>query len=279
MTAASVITSKAPPDEWHLQSSDGQRYGPISKSELDAWLAEDRIAADSQLLPPGGQSWVEATQIYPSLARMVQQTVQQSVAQAQAPQFPAAMPTYSNPAAGTPSFPPPSPTLTANPYASPQTSASPMLDAGDEGGSLAIVRRLLIETRPWAMFIAIVGFVYGAFVILAGGLYLVIGIMAMFARGGALGGVIVAMIGLGMLAFGSLIIYAFVHLTSYATRIGEFQRSTNVRILEGAMRAQRSFWRMAGAIVAILLALALLGFVLFLAFYATIMSQIPSSRF
>jgi phage FluMu protein Com len=282
MAAAPAIA-----DDWHLQTPDGQQYGPISKSELDSWLAEDRLTADSQLLPPGGQQWVMAAQVYPSLAQTIQQPVmQQTVMQPQAPQFPSIAPSSmavpsALPAMSAPTFAPvPSNYAAANPYASPMApSGGPVVETGDEMGSLAIVRRLLMETRPWALFIAIVGFLYGGLVILMGIFYLGIAAMALGSRGGAAAAAVTGIGALAQLAFGATIIYTFVCLSSFAMRIGEFQRSMSVRTLEGALRAQRSFWRMAGIILATVLGLMVLGFVLLLAGALSLGTQGPPPRF
>ena len=55
-------------DRWQLKTADGLTYGPISKAELDRWLAEGRVTPQSQVLQEGGGQWRQATEIYPQLA-------------------------------------------------------------------------------------------------------------------------------------------------------------------------------------------------------------------
>ena len=59
----------APPKaEWTLQMSDGEEYGPITKSDLDSWLADGRVDSDCQILRDGWDQWKWAAEIYPELA-------------------------------------------------------------------------------------------------------------------------------------------------------------------------------------------------------------------
>src|SRR5690606_12117987 len=50
-------------DQWYVHSHDGQDYGPISKAELDQWVADGLISADCQLRQGAG-AWHFATDVY-----------------------------------------------------------------------------------------------------------------------------------------------------------------------------------------------------------------------
>lgn len=66
--AVSAAGSDLPPgDRWHLKTQDGLSFGPVSRAELDRWLAEGRVTAASQIQHEGDSQWVWATQIYPHL--------------------------------------------------------------------------------------------------------------------------------------------------------------------------------------------------------------------
>jgi phage FluMu protein Com len=52
---------------WRLRLMNGDLYGPVSRSELDTWVAEGRVTADSQLLPEGSNRWRWAGEVYPQL--------------------------------------------------------------------------------------------------------------------------------------------------------------------------------------------------------------------
>lgn len=55
-------------EQWHVQTEDGQQYGPVSRQELDQWHADGRITVDTQLLRDGGEQWQWASDLYPDLA-------------------------------------------------------------------------------------------------------------------------------------------------------------------------------------------------------------------
>jgi hypothetical protein len=57
-------------DRWHLKTPEGLTFGPVARVELDRWLAEGRINAQSQILHEGDGQWNWAGQIYPHLAQL-----------------------------------------------------------------------------------------------------------------------------------------------------------------------------------------------------------------
>lgn len=66
--AGAISTSGASAaDRWHMKTTDGLTFGPVSKQELDRWLSEGRILATSQILHEGDGQWVWAGQVYPQL--------------------------------------------------------------------------------------------------------------------------------------------------------------------------------------------------------------------
>ena len=66
--AASSTAGSAGAGQWSVQTEDGQMYGPISKAELDQWVAEARVTAGCQLLQEGAAQWQWAADVYPQLA-------------------------------------------------------------------------------------------------------------------------------------------------------------------------------------------------------------------
>jgi hypothetical protein len=50
-----------------MKTPAGQTYGPVPKRELDSWVVEGRVTADSQLLREPGKQWQWAGDIYPQL--------------------------------------------------------------------------------------------------------------------------------------------------------------------------------------------------------------------
>lgn len=55
-------------DRWTLKTAEGEVFGPISKMELDSWVAQGRVTAQSQVLQEGSGQWQWASDIYPVLA-------------------------------------------------------------------------------------------------------------------------------------------------------------------------------------------------------------------
>lgn len=140
-----------------------------------------------------------------------------------------------------------------NPFASPQFPSEPM--EGPSGGrfdSPGIVDALA-GTRPWVLFLGILGFIAtGLFVLVA-----VIGIVSTMA-GGPNG--FPAAIGLGVVYLVIAVVYAAAsyYLFSYGQRIGDYLNGRDVRQLEEALFAQKSFWKLLGIVVAIYLGLVAL---------------------
>ena len=60
--------SDSPPDQWYMQTDDGESYGPIPKSELDEWVKEGRIDSTCQVLREGWEQWKWAEEVYPEVA-------------------------------------------------------------------------------------------------------------------------------------------------------------------------------------------------------------------
>jgi hypothetical protein len=55
-------------DQWRLKTRTGDTFGPVSRVELDRWLADGRIDAGTQIQQEGWTRWRPAAEIYPSLA-------------------------------------------------------------------------------------------------------------------------------------------------------------------------------------------------------------------
>jgi DNA-directed RNA polymerase subunit RPC12/RpoP len=65
--APAVPPADAGTGRWYVHSFEGQRYGPISKEELDQWVREERLTADCQVFQEGWPQWRWAADVYPSL--------------------------------------------------------------------------------------------------------------------------------------------------------------------------------------------------------------------
>ncbi|HET6884526.1 MAG TPA: hypothetical protein VFI31_30510 [Pirellulales bacterium] len=132
-----------------------------------------------------------------------------------------------------------------NPYQSPAAAST----ASATSWATAIVIEHLTATRPWVLFISIVGFVvaglmvfggllFGVFMVVSGGASPVEGAIAIFYP-----------------FFGLLYFFPSLYMLRYARRIRELSLSHQVADLEAALAAQKSFWRFCGIALAIILAL------------------------
>jgi hypothetical protein len=63
-----AMAPRPAPANWTVKTETGQQYGPISKADLDRWVAEGRIGNQCQLLQAGAAQWQWASDVYPQLA-------------------------------------------------------------------------------------------------------------------------------------------------------------------------------------------------------------------
>ncbi len=54
---------------WYLRTPDGQQYGPVSKQQLDQWVAEGRVGEDCWLWRAGWPDWQGAGSLYQHLGQ------------------------------------------------------------------------------------------------------------------------------------------------------------------------------------------------------------------
>ncbi len=62
-----VVPARDAAGDWHVYTCDGQRYGPITRDELDRWAAEKRLTATCQVYQDGWPAWRMAPEFYPNL--------------------------------------------------------------------------------------------------------------------------------------------------------------------------------------------------------------------
>lgn len=241
-------------ERWYLQTDDGQRYGPVSREELNGWCADGRVDAACQVLAEGWKQWKWADEVFPELAEASTKT----------PHPPAKA--EHSPFAGI--VEPARPSQEgANPYVSPVESSGGIDVApgsGEGGGAVTPgMKQALAETRPWVLFLSILAFLGAGLGAIASLLYVAISAAAV----GALGATgLIFLLGALMMA-GATVLYFFAayHLFMYASAIARFVRSSQARDLERALVAQKSFWRLVGMVTAAVIALYLLLAVFFVA--------------
>ena len=57
------------PEHWSVRSAEGQTYGPVTYPQLQAWVRDGRVDAQSQLLKQGDTQWRWASDLFPELAK------------------------------------------------------------------------------------------------------------------------------------------------------------------------------------------------------------------
>jgi len=218
-------------EDWYLRTEEGEQYGPVSKHELDSWMSDGRVDASCQLLHEGWEHWKWAEEVYPGLAEF-----------APSPAPPAPEPELPTIHVS------PSPRLEVNPFASPtDVPAISVHDGhGDATGITPATTLALAQTRPWVLFLSILGFLVGGIVVLAA-----MGMAASAVIGQGSQTVPMLAIGLVYLIIAAIYLLVSYYLFTYASRIKSFVYSRSAFDLERAIVAQKSFWKLMGIFVVV----------------------------
>jgi len=149
-------------------------------------------------------------------------------------------------------------------YAPPRSTVKDV--SGGEGIMSERVVQSLRKTRPWVLFIAIIGFIFAALMVALSILMFIeassmSSMQGMEGMGGAemmMGGSF--MIGMGVVYILIGIIYFFLslYLLRYAGAIKRAVNGLDVANLEAALSSQASFWKMAGILTLISIVLTIL---------------------
>jgi hypothetical protein len=137
------------------------------------------------------------------------------------------------------------PTMSSyNPYEAPQNQPYSPPTQGAEGQITPMMLQHLQDTRPWVLFLSIVGFIAIGLMVV-GSLYVMT----------ALGRMIPGWMGVIYLGVAAIYVVPTLTLFRYASAISYIFQGGGTHALEEALRLQRSFWRFVGMLTAILLGL------------------------
>jgi hypothetical protein len=149
-----------------------------------------------------------------------------------------------------PAGPPPP---AANPYASPEAAISASVADAHQASPVDSpeIYRALAGTRPWTLFLGVLGFILSGI-----GLLWAIGFAIIAPTPGRQLGVEFSAV-----AFVVAVVAALVSWFSfrYGRRIGVFLRTQDLHDLERALSSQRAFWRLAGIAAALTLIAAIVA--------------------
>jgi len=156
-----------------------------------------------------------------------------------------------------------------NPYA----SSSVIAHAHSQGNGNLLAEGVinqLARTKPWVRFFSVLTFL-GAGLMLLIGLFTLIGGVAGAAMSagssealGVGGGAMMAVMAVFYLLFAMLYIYPGIKLWKYASRIAALMYTRAEIDLEAALNEQRAFWKFAGISMIVLIALYVVGIVIFM---------------
>lgn len=116
----------------------------------------------------------------------------------------------------------------------------------------------LRQTRPWVIFMAVLGFLNAGLLVLMGLVVMVVGsfVSAPF-KNVPIGGVLV---GLFYMILGVIPVVPSILLVRYGTSIGRFLSNPEMDGLADVVARQKSFWRFVGIATAVLVVLYFIGF-------------------
>lgn len=125
----------------------------------------------------------------------------------------------------------------------------PAVAAAGEAGISEAILTVMRQTRPWATFLGILGFVGCGFMVLGGIFMMAVG---SFDKTGKLPG---AALGLVYIVMAGLYVYPSLCLVRYGSRINSFLANPDQDSLVLALGEQKSFWRFAGILAIVMIVL------------------------
>jgi hypothetical protein len=148
----------------------------------------------------------------------------------------------------------------ANPYAAPiadhQRAPTTVGLPGDGQVTPAILDSMR-QTRPWVLFLGILGFIGAGFMVLGG--------LGMLVAGSAIGGGEMGAIAIVYIVMAVFYIFPSLYLYRYASSIKMLMSGYGVHALEEALSHQKSFWKLVGICTAVMMVLYFVGFIVLMA--------------
>jgi hypothetical protein len=145
----------------------------------------------------------------------------------------------------------------ANPYAAPIVDQErlPTANLPGDGQVTPAVLDAMRQTRPWVLFLGILGFIGAGFMVLGG--------LAMLVAGSAMGGAEVGAVAALYIVLAVVYIFPSLYLYRYASSIKMLLTGYGVHALEEALTHQKSFWKLVGIVTAVSMVLYFVGIIVF----------------
>jgi hypothetical protein len=219
-------------EQW-FYSTGGSQAGPVSPEELKALAATGQLKPADLIWRDGLADWSPASTAVPEL--------------------------FSVPAPAPVAAPVPEPVMAV--------AVAPQGVLPYQGGGVAIsvssrTMELLRQTRPWVLFIGIIGFIVAGLIALATGMFIY------FTAGSMPSGRIEPLLIMGIyVLMGVACFLPSLYLCRFAMSIHRLQVSGSVDELERALAVQKSFWRLTGMLVITVI----VAYVLLIAFFIAAM--------
>jgi hypothetical protein len=125
---------------------------------------------------------------------------------------------------------------------------------------LTITRHMIDSmrsTRPWAMFVSILGFIIVGFMLLAAMVIMVLGSVLPQ----EVDGFPAVLIGIVYIIMSFFYLVPSIYLFKYSSAIGSFLYTMSESEMESALTYQQSFWKFVGIVGIIMIAFAILGII------------------
>lgn len=138
--------------------------------------------------------------------------------------------------------------MNTNPYQPPNASYDHQGPGGpgeSPGEVPADILEAMRQTRPWVLFLGVMGFLSVGLMVLLG-----LGVLAMGGVKGMPGG---GALGLVYIVLGALYVVPALYLWRYGSRIGSLVQLPSMDALRDALVLQKSFWRFIGITVVVVM--------------------------
>lgn len=151
-----------------------------------------------------------------------------------------------------------------NPYQPPESAVEGVLPSQSSNGvkrHTELMVQHLTATRPWVLFLAVLGFIGAGFIVLAM-LGAIVAAVAMPSDAGT------PMVLVSLIYIPIAVIYVILplQLIKYASAINRLASFDQTSDLEEALRCQKTFWRSIGICIIVMVALGIIGMIIAFAF-------------